>query len=74
MVVSGGSLVLHNYLEINNATSSILQEVPVYSNILNGTGIFASRHNAERSVELSKRSLDKLVNEYPELGFQQPTK
>ena len=73
MLVSGGSQVLHNYLEINNATSSILQEVPAYSNIQNGIGIFASRHNSERSVALSTRSLEKLVNDY-DLGFLFPTK
>ena len=73
MIISSGSQVLQNYLAINNATSSILQEVPIYSNIENGTGIFASRHNANRSVQLSTRSLDKLVNDY-DLGFMFPTK
>lgn len=74
LIVSGGSLVMHNYLEINSATSSILQEVPVYSNIQNGTGIFASRHTSNRFVQLSNRSLEMLVNDYPDLGFLLPTK
>ena len=70
--VTSGSQELQNYIAINNATGSLLTEVPTYSNITNGIGIFASRHTATRSVELSTNSLKYLI-EANDLGFQYPT-
>jgi hypothetical protein len=70
--ISAGTQELQNYISINNAQGSLLTEIPVYTNIDNGTGIFASRHTATRSVELSVLSLKYLV-EGNELGFLYPT-
>ncbi len=69
--VSAGSQVLQNYLAINEATGSLLTEVPLYTNIKNGTGILASRYTSTKSARLSSRSLDKLVDDY-DLGFKRP--
>ena len=70
--VAAGSQELHNYLAINSSEGSLLEEVPIYSNIENGTGIFAARHTAKKSVELSNLSLSELVQ--MDLGFLLPTK
>ena len=70
--VSAGSQVLQNYLALNEASGSLLTEVPVYTNIRNGTGILASRYTATKPARLSTNSLTKLIEEY-NLGFQYPT-
>ena len=71
--VAAGSLVLYNYLQINNAQGSLLEDVPLYTNISNGTGIFASRHTSYHTVRLSNLSLKKLVEDM-DLGFKYPNK
>ncbi len=76
ITVSGGSLVLNNYLQINSANGNLLEEVPLYTNIQNGVGIFASRHATNHSVRLSNKSLEKLIEDekLKVLGFQYPAK
>lgn len=71
--VACGTQVLQNYIEINNASGSLLQEVPSYTNITNGLGIFAARHTPMKSARLSTQSLNKLVEQY-DLGFLYPVK
>jgi hypothetical protein len=71
--VSAGSQELNNYISINNASGSLLTDVPIYSNIKNGTGILASRYTQTKETKLSVKSLEKLVNDY-DLGFLYPTK
>jgi len=74
VVISAGSEVLHYYIEINNSVEgSLLQELPQYTNIHNGTGIFASRHSVVKSVPLSGFTERKLVEDY-NLGFKYKTK
>lgn len=74
VVISAGSEVLHYYIEINEAAaSSVLQELPNYSNISNGTGIFAARHNVIKSTRLSGATERTLVEEY-DMGFKYKTK
>ena len=70
--VSAGSQVLQNYLAINDATGSLLTEVPAYTNIKNGTGIFAARHTSVKTTRLSNKSLQTLIDDY-DLGFKYPT-
>ncbi len=72
MYVTSGSQELQNYISINDAQGSLLTEVPTYTNINNGIGIFASRHTATKSVVLSVNSLKYLV-EGNDLGFLYPT-
>ncbi len=74
VTISAGSEVLHYYIEINNSVAgSLLQELPQYTNIQNGTGIFASRHNIVKSVPLSGFTERELVEEY-NLGFKYKAK
>lgn len=70
--VAAGSQELQNYIAINNASGSLLEEVPTYSNIENGTGLFTSRHTSSKSVELSTTTLNYLVK--MNLGFILPSK
>lgn len=73
ITVSAGSQVLQNYLQINNASGNLLEEVPLYTNINNGMGIFASRHSGTHPVRLSSKSQKKLVEDM-NLGFKYPAK
>lgn len=74
VVISAGSEVLHYYIEINDAVAgSLLQELPSYTNVSNGTGIFASRRNIVKSTKLSGATERTLVEDY-DLGFKYKTK
>lgn len=68
--VAAGSQELHNFLAINSSEGSLLEEVPIYTNIDNGTGLFAARHTALKSVAISNLTLNKLVD--MDLGFLYP--
>jgi len=68
--IAAGSQVLDTFLEINGASGSLLEEVPIYSNMDGAIGIFASRHNAQRSVELSALTIEELVSR--DFGFLPP--
>lgn len=74
IVIPCGSETLSSYLDINESDNSLLTEVPVFSNITGGTGVFASRYTATKDVLLTPKTIEKLVDDYPELGFQLPTK
>ena len=52
---------------------SLLQEVPTYTNISNGTGILASRHKVIKSTRLSGAT-EREVVEKMDLGFKYKTK
>ena len=71
-VLACGDLVLDTYIEINNATSGLLTELPQYTNIKGekATGVFAARHTLVKPFKLAVVSERKLVEDYPELGFE----
>ena len=69
VIIASASQEFDTYLEVNNGTDNLLTEVPIYSNIDGGTGLFASRKTITKPVQLSVTSELKLINEYPELGF-----
>ncbi len=69
MILACGSPVLATYLDINTGSESLLEEVPVYSNVDGGTGIFASRHTIVKPIELSVTTELDLVEDY-DLGFK----
>jgi len=74
IIVTAGSEVLHYYIEINHALAgSLIQEIPNYTNINNGTGIFASRHQVVKSVPLSGYTERSLIEDY-NLGFKHSSK
>jgi len=74
IMVACGAEILNSYIEINEADNSLLTEVPVFSNIEGGTGVFSSRHSTYKTVVITQTTRKKLVEDYPDLGFQYPTK
>lgn len=69
ITIAAGSQVLTTYLDINSGSSSLLEEVPVYSNIEGGTGIFASRNTVLKAVLLSTATERQIIEDY-DLGFK----
>jgi hypothetical protein len=69
ITIACGSQVLATYLDINSAGGSLLEEVPVYSNIEGGTGVFASRHTIVKDIRLSVTTERNLIEHY-NLGFK----
>lgn len=69
ITIACGSQVLSTYLDINSGGASLLEEVPVYSNIDGGTGIFASRHTIVKTLKLSSTTERDLIEDY-NLGFK----
>jgi hypothetical protein len=65
-IVYSGAEEFSTYMEVNEPSTTILQERPVFSNIGNGVGLFSSRLYAKKgNMELgnnspSNRSLDSL--------------
>ena len=47
--INGADQELSDYIGFNNSEQG-LQEKPIYTNVLNGIGIFASRHSIEQSM------------------------
>ncbi len=62
--ISAGGEQLSTFIDVNAPSSSIIQEVPQYTNIDGGTGIFSSRRSISRSYKLLSTSEDKLINDY----------
>ncbi len=73
MIIACGSQVLSTYIDINSSGGSLLEEVPIYSNIAGGSGIFASRHTIIDPIQLSSATERELVEDY-DLGFKYKTK
>lgn len=64
-----GSKVLVTYLDINSVGNNTLLEVPTYTNIEGGAGIFASRHTILTHIPLSRTTEYYLITHY-DLGFR----
>ncbi|MEI6123227.1 MAG: hypothetical protein WCQ95_06310 [Bacteroidota bacterium] len=71
-IVSAGGDDLSIYIDLNEPTSSIIQERPSYTNVTNGIGILSCRYTKKYSYKLNQYSVDKLINgEYTsQLGFK----
>ena len=73
ITIACGSQELATYLDINSGGATLLEEVPKYSNVEGGSGIFASRHTILKPVRLSSTTEATLVKDY-NLGFKYKTK
>ena len=73
ITIACGSQVLSTYIDINLGNGSLLDEVPTYSNISGGYGIFASRYTAQKSILVSFVTERTIVLDY-NLGFKYKTK
>lgn len=69
VVIASASQEFDTYLVVNEGANNLLSEVPIYSNVDGGTGLFASRKTITKSVRISVTSELKLIVDYPELGF-----
>lgn len=66
--VSGIGEDLYNYYLVNNSSSAI-QDIPNYSNIENGVGLVSARASQLLHSNITKESLDKIVNDFPQYNF-----
>jgi hypothetical protein len=57
---SVGSDDLNTYINLNKPSTGIVQERPLFTNITNGIGVFASRYNFEITKKLDKVSEEEL--------------
>ena len=72
-IFESGAEVLANYVEINQASSSISTTIPYYSNVVGGTGIFSSRYYQvipNKLLDAPSTNLLKNGEFTSELGFQ----
>lgn len=69
LYISSGGDELNTYIDVNAPSNSIVQEIPEYSNIENGYGIFSGRKTIKRSYALSVQSEIKLVEDF-DWGFE----
>lgn len=69
ITIACGSQVMATYLNINSGSASLLEEVPAYTNVDGGTGIFASRFTLVKTLELSVVTERDLIEDY-DLGFK----
>ncbi|MCK9448291.1 MAG: hypothetical protein M0Q41_04855 [Bacteroidales bacterium] len=69
LIISCAGDELNTYIDVNAPSNSIIQEIPEYTNIENGYGIFSSRKILVKSYLLSVQSELKLVQN-PDWGFE----
>ncbi len=69
VVINTAAADLNTYIEVNEPSNSIIQEVPDFTNVENGVGVFSSRYVNTKRLLLSVGSELKLVEEY-DLGFR----
>lgn len=52
---------LYNYIQINQGAGGLSQNIPDYTNIIGGYGVFSSRLNIQKTVKLSARTQTDLI-------------
>ena len=69
VVVTATGEELYNYMLIQNSGSAIM-DTPEYTNINNGVGIFSSRSVCRKKVDVNGNSINALIRNYPQWGFE----
>lgn len=69
MIAAGGS-ELYNYIEVNAPSSSISQNISDYTNINGGYGVFSSRINISKNVNITPNTITALIGKSG-WGFKQ---
>lgn len=69
IIIGSGADDLSTYIDVNAPNNSIVQEIPQFTNITNGFGIFSSRKTVVGRYKLSVQSEVKLVEGF-NWGFQ----
>lgn len=60
-LAAGGS-ELYNFISVNAPSSSIVQNIPEYTNINGGYGVFSSRAFITKKLKLSSQTVTELIN------------
>lgn len=61
IIVNAAGTELSTYMEVNEPSSSLVQEKPEYTNIENGLGIFSARYSITSSHRLHFQTINRLV-------------
>ena len=69
--ISAGGEELYNFISVNGPSTSISQNVPEYSNIAGGYGVFSSRTHIIKNVKMSPQSLTELTVDHENWRFRQ---
>lgn len=69
-IVKAGGKELNTYMEVNEPSTSIIQERPEYTNIVNGIGIFSSRGTAIKPKKLNDITVFYIKDNYYTLKFR----
>ena len=69
-IVQPGGISLNTYMEVNEPSSSIVQDRPQYSNINNGIGIFSSRTSAVKTKKLNDETKFRIKDNHYWLKFE----
>lgn len=69
IVITSTGDELYNYILIQNSGSAIM-DTPEFTNIENGVGIFSSRSVCRKKLNVIDHSVNTLIREYPEWGFE----
>ena len=69
-IVLAGGTELNTYMEVNEPSSSIIQERPEYTNLTNGIGLFSSRAFAIKPKGLNDVTVAYIKENYYELKFR----
>ncbi len=69
IIITSTGEELYNYILIQNSSSAIM-DTPEYTNIENGVGIFSSRSVCTKKVAVNDHTINTLIREYPEWGFE----
>lgn len=69
-IIEAGGTELNTYIEVNEPTSSIIQDRPQYSNIKNGIGIFSARSKAIKVKKLNDETKFTIKEDYYQLKFE----
>lgn len=59
--ISAGGEDLYNFISVNGPSNSIVQNVPEYTNINGGYGVFSSRYTLEKRIKFSPQSYIELI-------------
>ncbi len=54
--ISAGGDDLYNFITVNGPSNSIAQNVPEYTNVIGGYGVFSSRTSIEKNMKLSSQT------------------
>lgn len=59
--IAAGGDELYNFISVNGPSSSIAQNIPEYTNINGGYGVFSSRTLLEKRIKLNNRTFTELL-------------